>query len=424
MRITYIIAGAGRMECDICLRDGRLARALKARGHDVLFVPLYTPLPRDFENAATTLFYGGVNVYLQQKLPVFRHTPRALDRLFDNRQLLDFVSRFGHMTQPSDLAEMTISVLEGKDGNQSKELERMLAWLGGQPRPEAVILPYTLLAGLAGPLRQALGCPVYCLLSGEDVFVEGFPEPHRARARQVLRRCAGDIDGFLASSRYYAGFMADWLRVAPERIKLMIPGIDIDNTAPPQRTAPPVFTIGYHSQICPQQGFDTLIDAFIVLRRRFPANPCRLRVSGHLALDDRPFYQEQLKRLSHAGLDRDFCNDGELALGQRSQFLREIDVCCVAPVYPEPMGLFVPEALAEGTPVVVSHGGCLPEWIQATGGGLLVEPGNAAALADALAKLAQEPQLARQLGETGRAAVINQFSAAKMAESILQALEP
>ena len=44
MRITYIAAGAAGTYCGACMRDASLARALTGLGHDVLLVPLYTPL--------------------------------------------------------------------------------------------------------------------------------------------------------------------------------------------------------------------------------------------------------------------------------------------------------------------------------------------------------------------------------------------
>jgi hypothetical protein len=198
MRLLYVIAGSGRMECDACLRDGLLARTFKAKGHEVLFVPMYTPLPANVGNPREhPLFFGGINVFLQQKLPFFRRTPRALDKFFDSPALLDFVSRFGHLTQARDLADLTVSVLEGESGNQRKELGAMLAWLAEQPRPGAIILPNSLLAGLAEPLRRTLGAPVFCLLSGEDMFIDQFPEPHRARTLEVLLRRPREIDGFI-----------------------------------------------------------------------------------------------------------------------------------------------------------------------------------------------------------------------------------
>ena len=73
MRIVYVTAGAGGMYCGACLHDNTLAAALIKAGADVLLVPTYTPLRTDEEDVSQgRVFFGGVNVYLQQKLPLFR----------------------------------------------------------------------------------------------------------------------------------------------------------------------------------------------------------------------------------------------------------------------------------------------------------------------------------------------------------------
>src|SRR5437763_268183 len=85
MRIVQLTAGTGSFYCGTCLRDNALVAELRRQGHDALLVPLYLPLALDEPPAtpATPLFYGGVNVYLQQQSSLFRKTPRWVDRLLD-----------------------------------------------------------------------------------------------------------------------------------------------------------------------------------------------------------------------------------------------------------------------------------------------------------------------------------------------------
>ena len=80
MNIVQITPGAGAMYCGNCLRDNALVAALRKLGHDVLMVPLYLPLTLDEEDqsAGTPIFFGGINVYLQQKSALFRKTPRVV----------------------------------------------------------------------------------------------------------------------------------------------------------------------------------------------------------------------------------------------------------------------------------------------------------------------------------------------------------
>src|SRR6266480_4613784 len=121
MRIAYITAGAAGMYCGSCLHDNTLVAALLAQGHDALLIPTYTPIRTDEKDVSEKrVFFGGINVYLQQKVSLFRHTPWALDRLFDIPGLLRWVSRFAVKTQAEDLGELAVSMLKGEQGYQRK----------------------------------------------------------------------------------------------------------------------------------------------------------------------------------------------------------------------------------------------------------------------------------------------------------------
>src|SRR5207244_8669724 len=115
MRIAYITAGAAGMFCGSCLHDNTLVASLIAQGHDALLIPTYTPIRTDEEDVSQhRVFFGGINVYLQQKLALFRHTPWFLDRLLDGRGLLNWVSRFAVRTRAEELGGLTVSMLQGE----------------------------------------------------------------------------------------------------------------------------------------------------------------------------------------------------------------------------------------------------------------------------------------------------------------------
>ena len=83
--------------------------------------------------------------------------------------------------------------------------------------------------------------------------------------------------------------------------------------------------------------------------------------------------------------------------------------------YHEPKGLFVLEALAAGVPVVQPDHGAFPEVLAATGGGLLHRPEDPQHLAERLHELLTNPEIRRNLAESGRRAVRDQRSAEAMA---------
>ena len=194
MKMVQISPGSGdNFYCENCLRDAALVRAMRALGHDVLMVPLYLPLQADQSEPLSNapIFFGGVNVFLQQKLALFRRTPRWIDQVFDARPLLTWAARKAGMTNARDLGETTISMLEGEQGRQVKELDRFVDWLvETEYHPDVVCLSNILLGGLTRRIKERLGVPVLCLLQDEDGFLDGLTSPYAERAWEIVRQCA------------------------------------------------------------------------------------------------------------------------------------------------------------------------------------------------------------------------------------------
>ena len=96
MRIVQLTPGSGgSFYCENCLRDAALVRALRTAGHDVLMLPTYLPISAEADTAGAAnapVFFGGVNVYLQQKFAAFRRAPKWVDRLFDSPGLLKWAA--------------------------------------------------------------------------------------------------------------------------------------------------------------------------------------------------------------------------------------------------------------------------------------------------------------------------------------------
>src|SRR5947209_3280276 len=157
MKIAYITAGAAGMYCGSCMHDNTLVSALCALGHDALLIPTYTPIRTDEQDVSSRrVFFGGINVYLQQKLALFRHTPWILDRPWDARGLLRWAARFAVKTQAEDLGELTISVLKGEHGYQKKEIAKLVDWLVREVRPDLVNLTNVLLSGVVREIKRHL----------------------------------------------------------------------------------------------------------------------------------------------------------------------------------------------------------------------------------------------------------------------------
>ncbi len=214
------------MYCGTCLHDNTLAAALIKKGHQVALIPTYTPIRTDEEDVSMNqIFYGGINVYLQQKSNFFRHTHKLLDRMLDSPALLNRLSNLSSSTDAADLGELTVSVMKGSDGNQKKELEKLVDWLQSEYRPDVIHLNNCMFVGMVPELKKRLNVPVVCSLSGEDLFLEGLKEPYKKEAMKLLQQRAQEVDGFIAPSSYYAQFMTDYLNVEKQKMHVVALGL-------------------------------------------------------------------------------------------------------------------------------------------------------------------------------------------------------
>jgi hypothetical protein len=139
LKIVYLSAGAASRYCGSCLHDNTLARALSQLGENVLLTPTYTPLRTDEEDVSLNrIFFGGVNVYLQQHSALFRHTPWFVDRMLDSPRLLKWLSSRSAGMEPAKLGPLTVSTLEGEHGRQRKEIEKLIRWLETEAKPDVI----------------------------------------------------------------------------------------------------------------------------------------------------------------------------------------------------------------------------------------------------------------------------------------------
>jgi len=486
MRIVLLTAGTGSFYCGTCMRDNALIAALRRQGHDALLVPLYLPLMLD-EAPATDdapLFYGGINVYLQQKSGLFRKTPRWIDRLLDAPGMLKAAAKRAGSTQADRLGDLTLSVLRGEEGRQVKELERLVDWLASEgesvkrealsasprtthhstPRQpvDVVCLSNILLIGLTRRIKERTGAAVVCTLQGEDSFLDSLPEPDRTAAWETLAERAADVDAFIGVSRYYSDVMRERAKLPADRLHVVHNGILLDGygvsdgvvSGSPSQNYSPLPTLhspalGYLARMCPPKGLETLVDAYILLRKRDRIKSLKLRAAGSMTTTDRVFVARLTQRLTAEGLtvsesghpnpqmsadnlcrsvssadsQSDVVFFPNLSRDEKIAFLQSLSVLSVPATYGESFGLYVIEALAAGVPVVQPRHAAFPELIEATSGGLLCEPNDPHALAETMEELLCDPDRARAMGEQGRQAVREKFSVEAMAQGVLRVFE-
>jgi glycosyltransferase involved in cell wall biosynthesis len=433
MRILSITAGAAGMYCGSCLRDNALAVELMARGHEVTLLPLYTPTNPDEANVSRNrVLFGGISIYLQQYVPLFRKTPRFLDRLWDSPAVIRAFASRSLSVDPKMLGDMTVSMLEGDRGIMRKEFDKLFDWLAGEPVPDVVNLPNSLLISLARPLRERLHVPICCTLQGEDLFLEGLVEPYRTKSIDLIRRQVQDVDRFFAVSEYYVPVMARLLGIRADQIPVVPLGIRLDGYER-RTTRDEVFRVGYFARIAPEKGLHALAEAYPLFRektRRGAGAPggddaarVRLEVAGYLSREHESYLADVKRGLDEAGLGDEFTYHGAVDRNGKLAFLRTLDVLSVPAPYDEPKGVFLLEAMASGVPVVQPRRGSFTEMVEKTGGGLLVAPDDPAALADGLYALWKDRDRARALGDRAYNGVRAHYSIQRSADAQLAVYE-
>jgi glycosyltransferase involved in cell wall biosynthesis len=403
MRVAYITAGAGGTICGNCLRDNTLAAAMKQLGHDVLLLPLYTPIRTDETDVSeSSVYLGGLNIYLQQKSSFFRSLPRFLDRPLDQPSLLRWVSKFAVKTLPEDLGALTLATAQGEDGPLRKEIRRLSDFLK-EYRPDVVHLTNSMLAGLAPALRRELSVPIFCSLQGEDYYLEHLPAPFPEQTFAELRRQARAIDVMIAPCRAQAHALGPRLGLNPDAMPVVLPGIAVQDFLPRGDVPGDPFTVGFLARLAPEKAPHLLLDAL-------PTGE-RLRFAGWVSAEYEG-YVSSLERKAEVLRDID--------RHTKIEFLQSLDVLSVPAVYGASKGLYVLEAWASAVPVVQPRIGVYPELLEAAGGGgLLFEPGNVDQLGAELEHLRTDPEQAREMGMAGYRAAHEIFTADRMARETI-----
>jgi glycosyltransferase involved in cell wall biosynthesis len=419
LKIIYIASGAANMYCGSCMHDNALAAAMKAVGEDVSLFPLYTPMRLDEESVGERqIFYGGIKAYLMQKYPRPFFGRDLLFKLAGSQAILRLMPHFdiGSAVDPVANAQLTISMLKGEQGNQRELLQELVQWIKSTYQPDIIHVTNALLIGIVHEFKRSLQVPVTCGLHGEDIFLEGMPQPYQQEALDIIRERAAEVDRFLAISTYYSDMFSKWVGLDRSRIDVVWPGVALHDyrDLPAESTAHPL-TIGFLARFVPEKGLHLLVDAFIRLHRSGEFPDLQLIAGGYVSSAYKTYVDGIRKKIHDHHLEDRVKLLGTLERVDKLNFFKQIDVFSVPAPYREPKGISILEALASGVPVVQPEHGAYPEWIHATQGGLLHRPNDSVDLAEKLAILLRDADLRRQLGKQGRQNIFEKFSSERMA---------
>lgn len=256
---------------------------------------------------------------------------------------------------------------------------------------------------LFAKLAKSLGCRVLLHLHGSG-YDEFYAAQNPAKQERI-RAFFASADRVVALSPYWTRFLVSQMGIDPSKI------VEIPNGVPSASAsrnvsegAPLIAFLGLVGQ---RKGTDVLIDALSLLTKRDV--PFRAVLAGNGEVEEA---KSQAAKLGVA--DRiDF--PGWVGEAEADALLNRADIF-VLPSRAENQPVSILEAMARALPVVATRVGAIPEQVSDGTSGILVDPGDAKQLADAIERLIVSPDLRANMGQAGQARFARDFSVAACAQ--------
>jgi len=223
--------------------------------------------------------------------------------------------------------------------------------------------------------------------------------PSSAAWRQMELALYGKCHVCFTTSRFAADSLVEDYGIDPQCVQVVGSGCNIDlPEGLPARDRDPrrIVFVGVEWA---RKGGPMLLDALRIVRKTFP--DATLDVVGY----------------GLGATDPGVRCHGRIPKKNVGQHLLDADIFCL-PSFAEPSAGALVEASGFALPVVATRVGGTPERVREGETGILVEPGDVQALADALLKLMRDPALARRMGLAGRQLVLEEFTWAATARRI------
>ena len=422
MKIVYLITGSGgSFYCGNCYRDMIYLRAIrKVPGISASAIPLYLPPGETTVESGLdkNVFFGAISMYLREKVSILRNMPVFLDKILDSGPMLRMAAKRAGTTRTEGLEDMTLNMIRGENAFPEKELQRLVDYLCKDGKPDIIHLSNALIIGLARQLKRKMKVKIVCSVLNEDDWIDEMAEPFQSDAWKLIAREAGNVDAFLSPSQYYKDLFLSKTGITHFGFSVVPMGLD-----PGQELVNVVKNnnwpaVGYFCRINSQNGFDKLVDAFILLKSEDRLQGLTLHISGGSTGDDKPFIAEQIRKIKAAGLKSSVRIYPEFHGNSKQQFFSNIDVMSVPVRKHDGYGLYLLEANAAGIPVVQPATGAFPEIIGRTYGGITYSPDDVAELSDNLMKLLLDNEFRQRLGKEGKEKVLTELTLEKMSEGL------
>jgi spore coat protein SA len=189
-----------------------------------------------------------------------------------------------------------------------------------------------------------------------------------------------------------------------ERTHVVYNGADEKRFQPHAREGKPLFNVIFTGRLVRYKGVHVLVEAMRILEKQGIAANCKIVGGSGFGKNKDSRYVKQLKRDAPSNCELVGYRSGEAF----SELLQDADVFCCPSIWNDPFPLAPLEGMAAGLPIIASSVGGLPEAL-AYGGGILIPPNDAEALAEALGTLVTDEQRRKRLATEAREAVEKHF---------------
>lgn len=220
---------------------------------------------------------------------------------------------------------------------------------------------------------------------------------------------------------------AEIARVMPRmmhKVRVVPMGVNTDLFNPPampRPSQPDPFAWFCCARLNRVKGQDTLIEAAGLLRARYPDRRFHIRIAGEDEQGGSGYHRNLERMIGAAGLSDVVVLLGSLTQEAVRSELQSADGFVLASRH-EPLGVAYMEAMACELPVIGTDAGGVRELIADGVNGILVPPGDAQALAGAMATVMQDQALRLSLGSAARQRIVQDFSARRSADALAAAL--
>jgi glycogen synthase len=303
----------------------------------------------------------------------------------------------------TDLPWLPDDFLSGRMASANHHMVQLISKLG-EWRPDVIHAHDWMVSWAADTIRALWEAPLVATIHGTERGRHGghVPPGTPAAINATEWWLTWEADEIIACSQFMVREVTGDFELLPEKVHLVPNGIDVttwEAHTSPSASDPLVLAWG---RIQYEKGFQVLASAMARLRHRVPGIRCVIAGRGS-------FLPELQTHLDIEGVS-DLVHLAGFVPTEELRELAGSATCVVIPSLYEPFGIVALEGMAAGAPTIAARTGGLAEILGGTDAGVLFDPADPDALADSIATVIADPDLAARLRRNAAALLADTYS--------------